>query len=431
MNIETIIKEQAVQLKASRRNIDIVPDLDSNLLEKWKKKYARDVKNDILDYILVMSYTKTGNFVLTGDAFYFDNYLQNGLECIKYTDIAGAEAKTGGLFTVDKLFLTTKTGREIQLDGCIDGIDVNKFAQILMFIVKKARECGEDFSVSKQGIMSYELPDDLKVLYFKVLCNYSYLNDKLIDADEYNAIGRFSIRMELGSEGRKELRKYMNLISTREKTGVLLKHIKAKIAGNSGQWDAIRYCLLQDIIFIHNIQNMNQSWTEDGFVGSMMEASGLCPEQIDTMCRAVDLNEKMQRKDADIKELKKEWDKLIKQIRYTRAYVPLAYLFCSGSVYGIESYNNFFESSSEKAINKQRELILHEIILNNQKMINVLTDDMNYLAEQLEEALNESNEYREQLKKLLARLKAASQSLQTESEIREQEREHLRKNSGL
>lgn len=434
MNIENIIKQQAVQLKSSRRDIDIAPDLRVDLLEKWQKKYSKFLKEDISDYILVMSYTKTGNFVLTGNTLYYDNYLQNGLECICYSDIVNVEAKIGGIFTVDKLFITTRDNKKVQLDGCVDGINVDRFAQILMYIAKKAQDSNESFFVSKQGIMSYELPDSLKVLYFKVLCNYSYLNDQFIDADEYNAIGRFSVRMELDSESRKELRQYMNLIEEREKTGVLFKKIKMQTVNNSGQWDALRYCLLQDAIFIHNIQNKNITWKEDGFIGSLMETCELRPEQIDTMCKAVNLNEKMQKKNADIRMLKREWDELIKQIRYSSGYVPSAYLFCSGSVYGITSYNNFFgkDSISEKEINKQRELILQEIILNNQKTLNVLIDDMNYLAEQLEMAVNESNENMERYKRLILRLKTANQELQTESRLKEEENNDIKRdiNSG-
>lgn len=431
MNIESLIKQQAVQLKSSRRNIDIVPDLKPELLEKWKKKYIKFLDKNIADYILVMSYTKTGNFVLTGNAFYFDNYLQNGLQCIILADIASANAKIGGTFSTDKIFLKKKNGEEIQLDGCIDGIDVNKFVQILMYIVINAQQGNDDFSISKQGILSYELPDELKVLYLKILCNYSYINDQLIDADEYNAISRFSVRMELGSDVRTELRKYMNSTEVREKTGSLIKKIKSLVVNNSGQWDALRYSLMQDAISIHNIQNKDQVWTEDGFIGSLMEVCNLCPRQIDAMNIAVDLNARMQQKDADIKALKKEWSELIKHIRYTNAYVPGAYLFCSGSIYGIDAYINFFkkDDTSEKAINKQRVLILQEIIINNQKTMNVLIDDMNYLAEQLELAVNESNVNKEKYKKLINRLKAANQGLKMDTEKKQAECSSVEKTS--
>ncbi|GFP76642.1 hypothetical protein [Clostridium fungisolvens] len=431
MNIESLIKQQAVQLKSSRRDIDIVPDIKPELLEKWKNKYSKFLDEDIIDYILVMSYTKTGNFVLTGNAFYFDNYLQSGLQCIRFADIASATAKIGGIFTVDKIFLKKKSGEEIQLDGCIDGIDVNKFEQILMYIVKNVQQGNHDFSISKQGILSYDLPDELKILYLKILCNYSFINDQVIDADEYNAIARFSVRMELGSDARTELRKYMNSIEVREKTGVLIKNIKSLVANNSGHWDALRFSLMQDVIYIHNIQNKDQSWTDDGFIGSLMEVCNLCPEQIDTMTISVDLNSRMQHKDSDIKALKKEWSDFIKHIRYTNAYVPGPYLFCSGSIYGIDAYTNFFkkDDTSEKAINKQRDLILHEIIINNQKTMNVLVDDMNYLAGLLELAVNESNVNKEKYKKLIDRLRAANQGLKVDTEKKQTECNNIEKTS--
>lgn len=427
MNLENLIKEQAVQLKFSRRNIDIAPDISRELLLKWEKKYSLVLEKDIKDYILVMSYTKTGNFALTGQAMYYDNYLQGGMKIINYNDIVNISAKEGSLFSPDKVYVSLRSGKELCLDGCIDGIDVNKFVCIFAYIVKYAKE--HELIVSKQDVPLYELPDELKVLYLKVLCNYAYINDQLIDIDEYNAIGSFSVRMEIGSEARKDLRMYMNNIAQREKTGYLLKEIKNMVSNKSGQWDAFRYSLLQDILYIHNIQDDGRQWTEDGFVGSLMEACSLRPEQMDTMIRAVELNQKIQKKDADLKKLKNEWNQFLAKIRYTNGYVPAMYLFCSGSIYGIENYSGFLrkDDTSEKAINKQRELILHEIIENNQKTMNVLVDDMNYLAERLEEAINKGETLREEYKQLISRVKQAMNSLKSEETDKQKELDEHRK----
>lgn len=85
------------------------------------------------------------------------------------------------------------------------------------------------------------------------------------------------------------------------------------------------------------------------------------------------------------------------------------YLFCAGSVYGVNCYENFFaaDDNSQKNINKKREIILQEIILNTQKTLNVLTGDMNYIASRIEKAVNESEEYKEKYKKLINRLQEA------------------------
>lgn len=422
MNLENIIKEQAVGLKSARRSIDIAPDLPENMLIKWSKAYRKVWGDDITDNILVLSYTGTGSFALTGNAFYYDNYMDGGMKRLRFEEIVSATAEKGGLFSTDKVSVMIKGGRKIYLDGCIDGIDIDLFAKILTYIVQQAQK-GIEFKVSKQNVSLYELSEEIKTVYLKILCNYAYLDDEVIGPGEYNAIAGFSVRMEIGERTRKAVRKYRNNISGRIKTGYLLKEAKSLMAGEAGQWDAFRYSLLQDVLYIHNIQSPNKKWTEDGFVGSLMQACALRPEQIDTMVTANGLNEKMQKKDADLTELKKQWKHFLEEIRYTQKYVPGMYLFCSGSIYGVKSYTGFLKSdeTSQKAINKQRELILQDIITNNQKTINVLIDDMNDLAERLEDAISGGKELQKRLISAVKSLAKAMGSIKEKNEKKESE----------
>ena len=103
--------------------------------------------------------------------------------------------------------------------------------------------------------------------------------------------------------------------------------------------------------------------------------------------------------------------------------MPTLYLFCSGSVYGLKSYDGFLkkDETSQKAINKQRELILQEVIVSNQKAVNVLIGDMNYLAERLEKALLEEDKIKqdyEKIKQLLSRIKSAMRTVEQEEECK-------------
>ena len=305
MNLENLIKEQAVHLKSTRRNIDIAPDIPEEILKKWEKKYSNILEDEIRDFVLVISYTSTGNFALTGDAIYYDNFLQGEMKILKYVDIAEVLSKPGGVFSPDQVLVKMKTGDELYLDACIDGIDVQKFAEIFAEIIKCAKQ--QILTVSRQTIPLYEVSDRLKLLYLKVLCNYAYLDNEIIDSQEYNAISRFSVRMEIISETRNALRNYMNEIEQRQKTGYLIANIKQIIGNESGQWDAFRYSLLQDVIYIHNLHDSRKTWREDGFIGSLMQACDLKPAQIDTMIQAIGLNEEMLKKDADLKIIKKEW----------------------------------------------------------------------------------------------------------------------------
>lgn len=424
MNVETLIKEEAMHLKNSRRSIEIAPDISERNIKAIKKKYGQMVNENIEKYILVLSYTGTGFFFLTGDAFYFNNFMQGGLQIVPFTEITSIKAETGGVFTSDKIFFKT-LNKEYVLDGCIDGINLSTISAVFKRVIELAKEQTNDgFTISEQGVLSSQLPENVKLLYLQILCNYAYLNDESIDSDEYNAITKFSVRMELHGETRGILRKYMNDFEGRVKTGNLLASLKKITENQTGYWDVVKYCMLQDVLYIHEIQKPGKRWEEDGFIGSLMEHCSLNPEQIRTMEKAVSLNKKMQTKDADMEGLKNDWKKLIKSVKDTPGYVPTLYLFCSGSVYGLKSYDGFFkrDETSQKAINKQRELILQEVIVSNQKAVNVLIGDMNYLAERLEKALIEEDKIKQdydKIKQLLNRIRSAMKTVEQEEECRE------------
>lgn len=423
MNVETLIKEESMHLKNSRRTIEIAPDISENHIKIIKTKYGDTLGENIEKYILVLSYTGTGFFFLTGDTFYFNNFMQGGLQVVPFTEISSIKTESGGTFTPDKIYFKTAQ-KEYVLDGCIDGINLSTISAVFKRIIELAKNQTNDvFTISEQGVLSSQLPEDIKLLYLQILCNYAYLNDESIDSDEYNAITKFSVRMELHGDTRGILRKYMNDFGGRIKTGNLLASLKKLTENQTGYWDVVKYCMMQDALYIHEIQKPGKRWEEDGFIGSLMENCSLNPEQISTMEKAVSLNKKMQAKDADMEKLKGDWKKLIKSVKDTPGYVPTLYLFCSGSVYGLKSYDGFLkkDETSQQAINKQRELILQEVIVSNQRAVNVLIGDMNYLAERLEKALLEEDKIKqdyEKIKQLLSRIKSAMRTVEQEEECK-------------
>lgn len=423
MNIENYIKQESMQLKHSRRAVGIAPDIKDAELVRIRKNYKGNLPQDIEKYILVMSYTTTGIFFLTGDTLYFDNFMQGGINSVKFKNIRKISVTPGKLFTPDKMILNTET-QEYILDGCIDGLNLQTLQAVFYHIIDTAKNPESDFSVSEQGLLSCQLPEELKLLYLKILCNYVYINNVIIDADTYNAITKFSVRMEVQGETRSELRVYMNDAESRVKTGYLLRALKQATENQSGYWDVVKYCMMQDALYLHTLQLPGKNWREDGFLGSLKDRCELTENQMDTMVHAVFLNKKMQAKDADMGKLKSEWKKFIGSIKDTAAYVPTKYLFCSGSTYGIKSYEGFLkkDETSQKAISKQRELILQELITNNQKTVNVLIGDMNYLATRLEKALETEERIQQDynnIKQLLNRIKAAMNTVQEEEHYSE------------
>ena len=416
-NIEMFIKNNIVRLKRPSRTIEIAPDISDETRKRWIKKYGKS-DTELIDRFIFVSDTNVGSIGVTGKGIYFDNFLQKGKQYIGFEDISYTKAIEGGIFRSDKVEIFTNKGTVLTLDGAIDGINVDLFSSMVNQIIETARKNNLVFRSSKQNVVLSEVPDRLKLIYLEILCNYAYLNDELIDAYEYSAIGNFIVRMELVEKERGMLREYMNNISDRYKTGTLLNFAKKNLQEETGQWDAWRYSLMQDILFLFDIQSPNDPWRNDGFIGSLTEHTGLRPAQVDTMSSAVRLNKKMQQKGWDYQEVRKEWQDLLQKSSFTEGHVPSLYLFCSGSVYGVGCYRDFFarDDDSQKAINKKREVILHEIIGNTQKTINLLADDMNYIATLLEDAIEESEKCKKQYKELIDRLKNAQEALRRRTE---------------
>lgn len=407
MNVEQTLKEIAAELRNSRREIEVAPDISEKSIDKWNKKYTDNCSADITNRIIILSMTATGSIALTGDRILYDNFVQKGLNEILYKDISDIFPREGGLFDPDVLNISLRDGTEKKLDGCIDGLDVNKFALAFNQIVRAYQdELKEDlnaeFITSQQNVSLFAIDDDAKELYLEILCNYAYIDDMDIDAAEYNTILGVSVRMNANKETRKSLRKYIFATSMRETTGTLLRNAHIVLEDKNGQWDAFRYSLLQDVLYIKEQRNQSWKWQDDGFVGSLMEHLDLCPSQVDTMQKAVFLNKRSKEISVDaqskderkkLKDIKDDWNALIRQTKGTDGYVPMQYLFCSGSIYGINSYKSFIKSdaTSPEAINKQRELILHDVIINTQKMVNVLAQDMCFMAERIEKMRDDSS----------------------------------------
>ena len=418
MNIEMFIKEKSKYIRKGQRTVEIAPDFDQKHINILQEKYKLD--KDVFKYILVMSYTSTGCLLFTGNTVYYDNFMDGGLKCIPFSSICGVSAVEGKTFSSDKLYITT-TNSKILLDGSIDGLNLATLTEIFNFVASKNKDGNVVFTISKQGILTSQLPQNIKLLYLKILCNYAYLDDALIDANEYNVLTKISVRIELDGSTRAILRAYMNDAEHRTKTGNLLLELEHLIENESGCQDAVRYCLMQDVLYLHEQRMKDAPWQNDGFIGSLKDYFNLEISQIDTMQKAVSLNRIIEKKDADIAKSKDEWRKFVKSISGTPAYVPTLYLFCSGSIYGMKTYMGFLkrDETSQKAINKQRELILQELIANNQKTVNVLIGDMNHLATRLEKALEEEDRIKSNYKniqQLLIQIKLAMNSVQEEDE---------------
>jgi hypothetical protein len=409
MGIEEYIKQNARFLGF---RIMVAPDIPVNKLNNCMR-YIVDKTTS--EYILIAGdATVFGNgsigFVLTGEHLYFSNNKGKNkalpIEEISYANyIKKNTTNSDNTFSVgDKIEICMRNGEKYFLEGCMVGFDCKAMEEIINGIVELVDK-GETVVSTKQNVAVSELDDEIKLLYLKILCNYAYIGDAYIDSNEYSTIQSIVVRIELGAKARNHLRSYMGDIEHKEKTGDLLYKLKNSL--EYGSYDIVKYSIMQDVLYMHSLTYPSQAWMEDGFIGSLLNYLKLRPEQLELMEYAIDLNKEMVSDDANVIKLQNSAKDMAKSAIYLN--IPLMTLYCSGSVYNVDTYHKIFngDEKAKVSIDKQRELMLQTIIKNTQETINHLVTDMNSVSAQL---LNEiqkgiqSSTKIEKLSSLLTRL---------------------------
>lgn len=425
MTIEQYIKESAPALG---HRILIAPDIPGHKLDNCTRYISDNISGD---YILIFGDATllgkgTVGFAFSGDKLYFANdKREKTLVLLK--DISEATyvpkkyGRSDSMYEVgDKVVLHTRGGGQINIEGALIGFDCKALAMIINGVANRINK-GEIPVSTRQNVPLAEMPQKIKLSYLKLLCNYAYLGDGVIDSDEYSVIQSIIVRIELDADGRVQLRQYMSDIEHKEKSGDLLYIVHSQL--ESGSYDILRYSLLQDILYLHKISKPDKPWNEDGFIGSLLNNLQILPQQLELMETAIDLNRKMTANDADIYALQDKSKALVKEA--LQLHVPLMTLYCSGSAYSVDTYHKLFKNSdkAQVAIDKQRELMLQAVIQNSQKTLNHLVEDINSVSQQLIEEIERSSQATGKIAKLsalLGRLSAGATRTVQKSEGTEQ-----------
>ncbi|MBQ5319279.1 MAG: hypothetical protein J6K17_09310 [Oscillospiraceae bacterium] len=413
MTIEKYIKNNAYKLSW---RTSIAPNIPFKTLELIGNSFADDIPDT---YVVAVGDATlfgkgTRGFAFSGYSLFFSN---DGKEKFKidFHEITAAEFIPCGKRRHDNMYMLDdivriycRNGDTYDVGECLIGFDCGEFESFINGIVSLIDD-GVEPLCTRQIVSVSDMSDCTKTAYVKTLCNYAYLNNSYIDPDSYSAIQNIIVRLELNAEVRNELRDYMQSIENKVKTGYLIKLIADST--DFGSFEVVRFALVQDVLYLHNLLKHDDAWQNDGFVGSMINAFGITPEQVDLLIEACRLNYKVTHSDNNLISMQSDYDALQKQA--IRQNVPLISLYCAGSAYSIDTYFSIFGGRNKKqlSIDKQRELMLQEIIKNNQKTVNHLVEDMNEISEQLISELQKSmvaNEKIKQLAALLGRLKAGA-----------------------
>lgn len=286
-----------------------------------------------------------------------------------------------------------------------------------------------------------ELSEEAKLNYVKILCNYAYFNDEVIDAKEYAEIISFVVRIDLDKNKRLELRSYMAEIENQEDTIDLVE----SLINECKEIDKtlIVQSLMKDLISLYMLENMEEEEIQDKFIFSLAEELDITKDELDIFIFTYHQDKAIlehRLNDSDIK-------KTVKDISSKAAAVgvPMAALYMSGTagvsaigmtsglatlgmggvlgfssmftgvgvlaLLGISSYQGMKKITglNDEKNNKQRELMLQEIIKNNQKSLQILIEDVNNITDKLMHEIKKGEENSIKIQKLAKILNNVSQ----------------------
>ncbi|MEG1924660.1 MAG: hypothetical protein RR415_02825 [Ruthenibacterium sp.] len=431
MYIEEVVKTAARHFL----NFDAIPDIGSKSLKGCKDNLAPDADPNTILFVYIAGalarrlkgadggIVPTTGMASDGKYFFFTNRKgkpQSFLLCeiVKITFEPYKEGKADTTYAYrDKIVAESATGEYWELEECLLGLSCTEWTAFMESLVQTAKDSDGQYPALQ--IISLEaMSPGVKEKYLKILCNYAYLNDGQISTDEISLIQSIAVRIEADAQTRLEMRTYMSDVSKKIKTGVLVKPFSEELS--YGGLEVLRFSLMQEILYLHEKTQASVVWSDDGFVNSIQASLAINDEQISLMLYALALHREQLAKNVNLPVLQKKIEKMHETAKQLQ--IPLVSLYCAGSVYNVDTYHGLKKwlGMGEKAINKQRELILQAVVRNSQETVNHLVEDLNAVAQQLIEAIQKGGMAQENIKKLAGLLGRYMQSakittVQTES----------------
>ncbi|MBR0577175.1 hypothetical protein KCG48_12700 [Proteiniclasticum sp. BAD-10] len=453
MTIEQLIKTESHKLHDKTY---VFPDIPEKKLNGALLGIAPGVDPDYVIAIIDTTLFGSGKegCLFTGDSLYLHALAEDKLT-IPLAEIAETSyfttesyKKNGKAETVHHLKLTLTDGKEMDLTKSLAYIKVEEMAKLLNQIIELGKS-GQDFIKTSQTMPLSMMDAEIKKSYVKLLCNFAYSDDDLISPQEYAEIISLIVRIEFETKDRFELRQYMlskqNFISNEE----LLNRFQMELSED--YYSIISKSLIKDILFMNSKTKSEQHWKDNYAILELSKKLQIEENQVDMIYEAIKNDEailNMRKNDTQI-------EKSIKDVAAKAAAVgvPLAAIYLSGSVIGVSAagitsglatlglggmlgFSSMFTGIgvavllgigtykglkkltgiSDLENNKQREAMLQAIIINAQKSLNILVEDVNEITKKLTEALYDGVVNADKIQKLARIIQMMSQGAQVTSD---------------
>ncbi len=437
MSVENYIKE-SVSLLGDK--VYIAPDIPEKKLNNAILSIAEGVNPQyvlaIIDTTLFGS-AKEG-IVFLGDRLFVRNTFEK-TTMFNFSDILEAEyvceessKDNGKVVKSEKVLLKLNDGIEQKLSLPSIGIKFEELANFINGIINEGVE-EKVFETTSQTLPLSDMDNGVKSAYINIICNYAYSDDDVIDAKEYAEIVSLIVRIDYNAKDRLSLRSYMCDKDNIEDTKSLIEYLSANVP--DGCSDIVKKSLMKDIIYIYKLKNDMDQWKNDRYILELQNELNINDEQIELIISVI-------KNDENILNERKYDSDIVKSMKDIGAKagavgVPLAAVYFSGSVLGMSAagltsglatlgmggllgFSSMFTGIGVVALigvgtykgikkvtglsdlenNKQRELMLQEIIKNSQKSLNYLIEDVNEISKQLIEEINKGMEAGIKIKKL-------------------------------
>ncbi len=467
MNIEKMIRDEVEKIQTSGGKVYVSPDIP----EKKLNGALSAIANNEVDAEYVLAILDTSLFgsgkagcVFLGDRIYFNN--SGRKETILFEEIAEVTSERhvktdeqGNEKAWFEYTLVKKDGSQENITELFSYSEKNEFAKLLNQIAASGKEEGASFESTNQVCPLAMMEDEIKRSYIELICNFAYADDDVIDPVEYSEIMTLIVINEVGKEQRLLLRAYMAGTVGRRSDDELIAFLNEHV--DKGSLDALKMSVMKDVLNLWRKKNRSEDWSADENIVSLQKKLGVPDEQAVCILETILENEKiLSDRKSDI-EIKKSLQELAS--KSAAVGVPLAAVYLSGSVIGISAagmtsglaalglggvlgFSSMFTGIGVAVLlgvgaykgmkkvtgmgdlekNKQRELMLQQIVKNSQRALNYLVEDVNAVTAELQEVIRKGQETDIKIAKLSAMLSMMSKSAQgTTNQISYAQREKI------
>lgn len=356
--------------------------------------------------------------------------------------------KNGKTETVNHLKIQLIDGTEVDLTKNMLFIKTDQLADLLNAIAELGK-AGNTFSSTSQTMPLSMMDAEIKKGYVKLVCNFAYSDDDTISPEEYAEIISLIVRIELAPADRFEIRQYMLSQITPTYSDLLLQYLKSEL--NEEYYSIIKKSLMKDILYLDSKTKKTKHWKDNPVITEMGRKLDIDENQIELIYDAIKNDEAILSQRKNDSEIEKSFKDIASKA--ASVGVPLAAIYLSGSVIGVSAagitsglatlglggllgFSSMFTGIGIAVLlgigtykglkkltgmndlenNKQRESMLQAIVINAQKSLNILIEDINEISRRLSEAIHEGSIAEEKIGKLTGIIGMMSRGAQVTSD---------------